>query len=84
MQNHLKYELQNILSGTSQIGDGAIIQSIACYLSNGTPSSSASENEKHYKKQETKRLEDYISEKDYWVRDIDFTQYVSEGAVQKV
>jgi hypothetical protein len=84
MQNHLRYELQNILSGKSQIGDGAIIQSIAGYLSYGSPASSASENEKHYKKQETKRLEVYISENGYWAGNIDFSQYVSEGAEQKV
>ena len=83
MQNHLKHELHNVLSGKSQIRFGAIIQSIACYLNDGAQTSKIIEDEKHFKKQETKRLENYISEKNLWI-DIDLTQYVSEGAEQKV
>ena len=83
MQNHLKNELHNILSGKSKISFGTTIQSIACYLSNGAQSSTKIEGEKHYKKQEAKRLEDYISEKKLWI-EIDLSQYVSEGAEQKV
>jgi len=83
MQNHLKHELHNVLSGKSQIRFGAIIQSIASYLNDGTETSSIIEDEKHFKKQEAKRLESYISEKNLWI-DIDLSQYVSEGAEQKV
>ena len=83
MQNHLKHELHNVLSGKSQIRFGTIIQSIASYLNDGTQTGAIIEDEKHFKKQETKRLENYISEKNLWI-DIDLTQYVSEGAEQKV
>lgn len=83
MQNHLKHELHNVLSGKSQVRFGAIIQSIASYLNDGTQTSTIIEDEKHFKKQETKRLENYISDKNLWI-DIDLTQYVSEGAEQKV
>ena len=83
MQNHLKHELHNVLSGKSQVRFGAIIQSIASYLNDGTQASAIIEDEKHFKKQETKRLENYISDKNLWI-DIDLTQYVSEGAEQKV
>ena len=83
MQNHLKHELHNVLSGKSQIRFGTIIQSIASYLNDGTQTSAIIEDEKHFKKQETKRLENYISKKNLWI-DIDLTQYVSEGAEQKV
>lgn len=83
MQNHLKDELHNVLSGKSQIRFGTIIQTIASYLNNGTQTSTNVEEEKHHKKQETKRLEDYISEKKLWI-DVDLSQYVSEGAEQKV
>lgn len=41
------------------------------------------EDEKHIKKQETKKLESYVSDNNLWI-DIDLTQYVSEGAEQKV
>jgi hypothetical protein len=50
MQNHLKYELHNVLSGKSEVRFGAIIQSVSS-------SSSNVENEKHYKEKETKELE---------------------------
>jgi hypothetical protein len=83
MKNHLKHELHNVLSGKSQVRFGAIIQSIASYLNDGTQTSAIIEDEKHFKKQETKRLECYISDNDLWI-DIDLTQYVSEGAEQKV
>ena len=83
MQNHLKHELHNVLSGKSQVRFGAVIQSIASYLNDGTQASTIIESEKQFKKQETKRLERYISEKNLWI-DVDLTQYVSEGAEQKV
>ncbi|WP_394759128.1 hypothetical protein [Flavobacterium sp.] len=83
MKNHLKNELHNVISGKSQVSFGTVIQSIASYLSNGAQTSSIVEDEKHYKKQETKRLEDYIFEKKLWIN-IDLSQYVSEGAEQKV
>lgn len=84
MQNELKNELQNVLSGKSQIRHGATIQAIASYLKNGTPTSGKIAQIKHYKKQEEKRLESYISDNCLWVHDLDFSQYVSEGAEQKV
>jgi hypothetical protein len=84
MQNDLKNELHNILSGKSEVRFGTIIQTIACYLNHGSQTSSTIEDEKSFKKQEAKILEDYISEKKLWIRDIDFSQYVSEGAEQKV
>jgi len=84
MQNHLKNELQTIISGEGKIGSGTIIQTIACYLSDCQKTSKGTENEKHFKKQEREKLESYISEKNLWVKNIDFSQYVSEGAEQKV
>jgi len=36
------------------------------------------------REEETKRLESYISKKNLWISTIDFNQYVSEGAEQKV
>ena len=83
MQNHLKNELHNVLSGKSQIRFGTIIQSIASYLNDGPKTGTIIEDEKHFKKQETKSLEKYISENKLWIV-IDLTQYVSEGAEQKV
>ena len=83
MQNHLKNEIYNVLSGKSQIRFGTVIQTIASYLNDGEKTSTTIEVEKHFKKEETKRLEDYISKEKFWVT-IDLSQYVSEGAEQKV
>ena len=83
MQNHLKNEIYNVLSGESQIRFGTVIQTIASYLNDGEKTSTTIEVEKHFKKEETKRLEDYISKEKFWVT-IDSSQYVSEGAEQKV
>ena len=84
MQNELKNEIHNVLSGKSEVRYGAIIQTIAGYLKNGAPTSSEIENTKHYKKHEEKRLENYISENSLWISNLDFSHYVSEGAEQKV
>jgi len=84
MQNQLKDELHNILSGKNEIRFGTIIQTIACYLNDSEKTSATTEIEKHFKKQEAKKLEKYISDNNLWVENIDFSQYVSEGAEQKV
>ena len=84
MQNHLKDELYNVLSGKSEIRFGTVIQAITSYLNNGEKASPTFEVEKHFKKQETEKLEKYISENNLWMKDIDLSQYVSEGAEQKV
>lgn len=83
MQNHLKNELHNVLSGKSQIRFGTTIQAVASYLNNGAQASATIENQKHYKKQEAKRLESYITANNLWIN-IDLSQYISEGAEQKV
>jgi hypothetical protein len=84
MQNPLKNELHNILSGKSKIRFGTIIQTIACYLKDGEKTSGRIEEEKHLKREEKEKLEGYISEQNLWINNIDFSQYVSEGAEQKV
>lgn len=84
MQNHLKYELHNIISGKSQVRFGTIIQTIASYLNDGSQSGFETENSKQIREKETKRLEVFIYEHHLWINNIDFTQYVSEGAEQRV
>jgi hypothetical protein len=84
MQNQLTYELHNIISGKSQVRFGTTIQTIASYLNNGIEAGSKVESTKQIREQETKRLEVLISEKNLWLKNIDFSQYVSEGAEQRV
>lgn len=84
MQNDLRYELQNVLSGKSQISFGTTIQAIANYLKNGETTSPSIEITKHFKSEETQRLENYIIINNLSAKDINLSQYVSEGAEQKV
>jgi len=84
MHNHLKNELRNIISGKNQVRYGASIQAIASYLINGETTSRSIESEKQFKEQEEKRLVNYITKNGLWISDIDFSNYVSEGAEQKV
>ena len=80
----MKDEIYDVLSGKSEIRFGATLQTISCYFANRTRTSNFSKKEKHYKKQEAEDLEIYISENNLWLKGIDFSQYVSEGAEQKV
>lgn len=63
MQNDLKNELHNIISGKSKVRFGTTIQAITSYHNNGSQAGSTIEIEKSFKRKETKILEDYISEK---------------------
>jgi len=84
MQNHLKNELHNIISGKSQVSYGAVIQTIASYLDNGSQSCDEIESSKQIREQETKKLESFVTERNLWINDIDLSQYISEGAEQRV
>ena len=84
MQISLKDELHNVISGKSQVRFGAAIQAISGYLDDGAQASRSDSDQKRVKKQETEKLELYISRQSLWIDDIDFSQYVSEGAEQKV
>jgi len=84
MQTQLKQELYDVISGKSEVRFGTTIQSVASYLAKGSKPSSEIENSKHFKEEEAKKLISYVTENDLWINDIDFTQYISEGAEQKV
>jgi hypothetical protein len=74
MYSLLKIKLYDVISGKSKIRFGTTIQTIANYLSEGSLPSTKIENSKHYKQQETKRLELFISKNNLWVENIDFSQ----------
>ncbi len=72
MQNHLKNELYHIISGKGQVRFGATIQAVASYLGNGAQSGPKTQGTKQIREQETKSLENFISENNLWINDIDF------------
>ena len=79
-----KNELQNVISGNAEVRNGKIIQTIANYIRESQRTSTTFKGSKLYKEQEKQKLELYISKNQFWVNHIDFNQYVSEGAEQKV
>ncbi len=80
----MKDELRNIISGKSKVRSGIIIQAIASYLKRSSGASEVAKNEKHFKKQETKILKEFVTENNLWAANIDISNYVSEGAEQRV
>ena len=84
MNNQIKNELYNIISGKSKISNGAIIQTISCHLRECEKTSGISKTEKHFKKQETTQLELFVSKHNLWFTGFDLSNYVSEGAEQRV
>lgn len=83
MSSHVKHELQDLLSGTSQVGRGTTIQAAACHLVRSSQTSTTTEGSKHFKRQEEKDLEKFITANELWL-DVNLSHYVSEGAEQKV
>jgi len=77
----MKHELQSIISGKSQVRNGAAIQAAASYLKRSQRTSKLAKESKLYKKQETEVLKDYIAKNKYWFQDVAIENYVSEGAV---
>ena len=84
MSNSFKIHLYAVISGKSEVRHGKIIQAIADHLRESQSTSTALKGTKHYKEQERQELETYISATQLWINHIDFDQYISEGAEQKV
>lgn len=84
MQNQIKNEIRDIISGKGQVRYGTIIQAATNHLGKGSPSSPKAEVSKQVREQETKSLEEFISQNHLWISNIDFSSYVSEGAEQRV
>lgn len=84
MQNQLKNEIRAIISGKIQVRHGTAIQAAAGYLGDGSPTSPKSQVSKQVREQETKNLAEFISNNNLWLANIDFSNYVSEGAEQRV
>lgn len=52
MQNHLKDELPDVISGKSQVRFGAAFQAVASYLKDGETASTETQNAKSFKSEE--------------------------------
>lgn len=56
-----KDELRNIISGKNEVRNGTAIQAISCYLKRRSGASKVAKNEKHFKKQETTLLKEFVT-----------------------
>ena len=79
----MKHELQNVISGKSEVRHGTAIQAISGYLRRSNESGKLAKDSKQYKKQEAQVLRDYIISHSLWIPDI-LQNYISEGAEQRV
>jgi len=82
--NNLKHELQHILQGKSPVSQGELIQAIATYLRESTKTGAMAQANEPNKKEETKKLVQYINENNLWNCDINFGLFISQGAEQRV
>lgn len=80
----LKSELQNIISGNGEVRNGKTIQTINHYLRREKKAIFGTEKAKFLKTQETKILINYIEKNNLWFTHLDETNYVGEGAEQKI
>ncbi|MEO8759550.1 MAG: hypothetical protein ABI388_01135 [Bacteroidia bacterium] len=80
----MKNELRNVISGKNKVRYGATIQSIASFLKRSKGASKVAKNSKLYKQKEAEDLKKYITENNLWAVGVDITNYISEGAEQKV
>jgi hypothetical protein len=80
----MKNELQNIISGKSQVKHGANIQAATSYLKNGTRASTLAEKGIDIKKQEEVLIEEFATINSLWIKNLNIENFVSSGAEQMV
>ncbi|MBW1655350.1 putative polyvalent protein kinase domain-containing protein [Flavobacterium quisquiliarum] len=80
----MKHELQNIISGKSQVKHGANIQATTSYLKNGKGTGSLAEKGIDFKKQEKALIEEFATVNSLWITDINIENFFSSGAEQLV
>ncbi len=80
----MKHELQNIISGKSQVSHGDTIQAISRYLRESTSTSGTVESSKQIKIEEATFIKRFCQINNFWISNIDINTFVSSGAEQKV
>ena len=80
----MKHELQNIISGKSQVSNGDSIQAVARYIKNGKSAGTAIESGKQIKRQEATLIKQFCNQNNFWIRDLNINTFLSSGAEQKV
>lgn len=84
MQKQLKYELQNHLRGDGEKRERNTLQTVAYYLSRSQSTSNKTEDTKQYKTEEIEYLMPLLEKQALWLNEPSQTNYLTEGAEQKV
>ena len=83
--NNIKYELQHIISGNGEKGNGSNIQAATHFLRRCKKASGKIKETKYTKEQEATCLKKFINQNNYWFDgDIPEETKIGEGAEQKV
>jgi hypothetical protein len=80
----MKDEIQYILSGTSKVKHSHLIQTTCSYLKRSQGTSTMAQDDQQFKREEATRLISFVDQQKLWVDNIDLSNYVSQGAEQKV
>jgi Serine/Threonine/Tyrosine Kinase found in polyvalent proteins len=80
----MKDEIQYILSGTSKVKHSHLIQTACSYLKRSQRTSTMAQDDQRFKREEETRLISFVDQQKLWVDNIDLSNYVSQGAEQKV
>lgn len=80
----MKHELQDIISGKSQVRHGNSIQTISRYLRKSKSASGAFESIKQIKSEETTLIKEFCNRNSFWITEININAFISSGAEQRV
>ena len=79
----MKHELQNIISGKSQVKFGTAIQAATNYIRNGKSTGYLAQESNNFKSQEESLLVNFANENSLW-KEVDINNFISNGAEQLV
>ena len=79
----MKHELQNIISGKSQVKFGSVIQAATNYIRNGKSTSYLAQESNNLKKQEEDLIVNFTNENLLW-KEVNIKNFISNGAEQLV
>lgn len=80
----MKHELQNIISGKSQVRHGNSIQTISRYFRKSKSTGGAPKSGKQIKSEEAALIRQFCDKNGFWITAINLNAFVSSGAEQKV
>lgn len=80
----MKNELQNIISGKSQVRHGNSIQTISRYLRKSEGSGGTLKSSKQIKNEEATLIKQFCDKNGFWITGININAFISSGAEQKV